>query len=86
MDKRGLESTSTEVAATNAHDGEVALWKDIAKNQENALVLKDRDQIEKYVISIVKNYFRSTKKAKITLDSNLREHGLDSLDLIELVI
>ena len=49
-------------------------------------MLKDRDQIEQYVLSIVKNYFRTTKKAKITLDSNLREHGLDSLDLIELVI
>jgi acyl carrier protein len=25
-------------------------------------------------------------KAKLTLESNLRDHGLDSLDLIELVI
>ena len=49
-------------------------------------MLKDRDEIERYVLNIVKNYFRTTKKAKITLDSNLKDHGLDSLDLIELVI
>ena len=86
VDKLGLESTSTEVAAAGATGGEVSLWKELSKNQETGLALKDRDQIEKYVLSIVRNYFRSTKKAKITLDSNLREHGLDSLDLIELVI
>ncbi len=86
VDKLGLEQTSTEIAAAGATGGEVSLWKEISKNQETGLALKDRDQIEKYVLSIVKNYFRTTKKAKITLDSNLREHGLDSLDLIELVI
>ena len=64
----------------------MSLWKEQAKQQENALVLKDRDQIEKYVLSVCRNYFRTTKKAKLTLESNLKEHGLDSLDLIELVI
>ena len=49
-------------------------------------MLKDNDQIEKYVISIVKNYFRTTKKAKVSLESSFKEHGLDSLDVIELVI
>ena len=49
-------------------------------------MLKDNDQIEKYVLSIVRSYFRTTKKAKVNLESNLRDHGLDSLDLIELVI
>ena len=34
----------------------------------------------------IRDYFRTTKKAKLTLNSNLKDHGLDSLDLIELVI
>jgi acyl carrier protein len=48
--------------------------------------LKDKDEIDKYVISIVRNYFRTTKKAKVALESTFEEHGLDSLDAIELVI
>ena len=85
LDRLGLESQSNELAL-DIKGGEVSLWKDLQKQQETSLVLKDKDQIEKYVISIVRNYFRTTMKAKVTLDSNLREHGLDSLDLIELVI
>lgn len=50
------------------------------------MVLKDRDEIEKYAISIVRNYFRTTKKAKVTLESSFADHGLDSLDAIELII
>ena len=74
------------MAAGAEKSGEVSLWKDISKNQENALVLKEKDEIEKYVLNVVRNYFRTTKKAKLTLDSALVDHGLDSLDAIELVI
>ena len=35
---------------------------------------------------MVKGYFRTTKKASVTLDSKFTDHGLDSLDVIELVI
>lgn len=84
LDRLGLENTSDVAVAGKG--GEVALWQERAKAQENALVLKDNDQISKYVLSIVKNYFRTTKKAKVTLDSEFKEHGLDSLDVIELVI
>ena len=35
---------------------------------------------------MVKSYFRTTKKASLTLDSLFSDHGLDSLDTIELVI
>ena len=76
---------ATEVATTGKA-AEVSLWQEKAHSQEHALVLKDNDQIQKYVLSIVKNYFRTTKKAKVSLDSVLTEHGLDSLDVIELVI
>ena len=85
LERLGLESQSTDIAV-DSKTAQVALWQEKAKSQEHALVLKDNDQIEKYVISIVKNYFRTTKKAKVALESNLRDHGLDSLDIIELVI
>ena len=85
LDRLGLESQSTEVA-TSGKAAEVSLWQEKANSQEHALVLKDNDQIQKYVLSIVKNYFRTTKKAKVTLDSVFTEHGLDSLDVIELII
>ena len=49
-------------------------------------MLKSKDEIEKYVLSVVRNYFRTTKKAKVALESSFEEHGLDSLDVIELVI
>ncbi len=87
LDRLGLEnSTELVVDPKNPNQGTVSLWQDKAKAQENALVLKDNDQIEKYVISIVKNYFRTTKKAKVSLESQFTEHGLDSLDVIELII
>lgn len=85
LDRLGLESHSSEVAL-DAKNAEVSLWQEKAKQQENALVLKDNDQIQKYVLSIVKNYFRTTKKAKVALDTPFKDHGLDSLDIIELVI
>ena len=61
------------------------MWKDkVASN--HALAVKSDDEIKNYVISLVKNYFRTTKKASVTLDSKFADHGLDSLDVIELVI
>jgi len=50
----------------------------------NELVLSDHDRIEKYVLSVVRGYFRTTYKDGVTLNSNLSDHGLDSLDSIEL--
>ena len=50
------------------------------------LVLKSDDEIQNYVLSIIKDYFRTTKKAGLKPDSVLKDHGLDSLDVIELVI
>ena len=44
------------------------------------------DEIEQYVLSLCKGYFRTTKKASLGLDSLLSDHGLDSLDAIELII
>ena len=81
----GLDSGSLVPKEFKTSD-QVSLWKDIKHSQEHALVLKSNDEIEKYVLSVVKNYFRTTKKASVTLESNFSDHGLDSLDAIELVI
>ena len=61
------------------------MWKEHA-DKKNALSLKTNDEIEEYVLSIVRSYFRTTKKASVTLESSFSDHGLDSLDVIELVI
>ena len=54
--------------------------------QDHALVLKTNDEISDYVLSLVRNYFRTTKKASVNLESKFSDHGLDSLDVIELII
>ena len=63
---------------------QVALWQ--TTHTGNALALSSSDEIEQYVLNMCKSYFRTTKKASMTLDSTLVDHGLDSLDVIELVI
>ena len=85
----GLDSNSLAVRADGASDkqaGAVDLWKAQVDSTKNALVLKTDDEIEQYVISITKDYFRTTRKVTVTLDSPFADHGLDSLDVIELVI
>ena len=49
-------------------------------------MLKDSEEVERYVLGLVRNYFRTTRKQAVSLNSELKEHGLDSLDQIELVI
>ena len=73
-------------AAGGKAAGEVELWKAQADSTKNALVLKTDDEIEQYVVSITKDYFRTTRKATVSLDSAFSDHGLDSLDVVELVI
>lgn len=83
----GLDSTQLQTMDDDSKKaGEMALWKDQAEQQKNALVLKSQDEIENYVLSIVRDYFRTTKKASLALDSSFADHGLDSLDAIEFVI
>ena len=53
---------------------------------KNNLVLKKTIDIEEYVLKTVRLYFRTTHKSAISLNSDLKNHGLDSLDLIELAM
>lgn len=49
-----------------------------------ALTLKKEEDIESYVLNLIRNYFRTTNKGGLGLESKLEDHGLDSLDSIEL--
>ena len=83
----GLDSQSIAKREADGIKGsEVSLWKEQVSATKDALVLKTNDEIEDYVLSITRDYFRTTKKASVTLDSLFSDHGLDSLDCIELVI
>ena len=83
----GLDSKQL-TAAHEAGDvaGEVALWKAQVDSTKNALALSTADEIDNYVLSLVRDYFMCTKKASVSLESNFADHGFDSLDVIELVI
>ena len=86
-DKLGFDSQSlAAIEAEGKEQDNVELWREQVSKNESGLVLKTDDEIEGYVLSIVKEYFRTTKKASLTLDSSFADHGLDSLDAIELVI
>ena len=83
----GLDPNALAVQNAQAKNADsLNLWKAQVKHTKNALVLASQDEIEKYVLSIVRDYFRTTKKDAVILDSKFNEHGLDSLDVIEFVI
>ena len=52
----------------------------------NHLVLRTRQSIEEYVFKTIRDYFRTTHGNGLTLNSDLHEHGLDSLDLVEIAM
>jgi acyl carrier protein len=86
LSELGLDSNSIAVRdSAEKKSASLELWKAQVDNNKG-LVLKTNDEIEAYVLSVVKDYFRTTKKASLTLDSAFADHGLDSLDAIEFVI
>ena len=85
----GLDHDALVLRAQEGSDkpsGTVDLWQGQVDATKDALVLKTDDEIERYVVSITKDYFRTTRKATVSLDSEFKNHGLDSLDVVELVI
>ena len=65
---------------------EIQQMKDGVLTTRNHLVLKQSEDVEGYVMQVLKNYFRTTNKSNIKLESNLIDHGLDSLDQIEIAM
>lgn len=90
---RLLPRFSTEVQKSSAKPSSSGLtyYKDGQLVNRTSLTLKKQEDIESYVIKTVQNYFRTTyKQGNIVIDSGvnksstLAEHGLDSLDAIEI--
>ena len=48
--------------------------------------LRDSQQVEDYVLKTIKNYFRTTYKDGLNADSVLKDHGVDSLDAVEIAM
>ena len=85
LQELGLDSNSIAIRnAGKEKTAELQLWKQQA--EQKSLVLANSDEIEQYVLSVVRDYFRTTRKAALSLDSSFADHGLDSLDAIEFVI
>ena len=81
----GFESHALSTHHDDKETDAIEFWRE-HENKENALALKNHDEISNYVLQISKDYFRTTKKASLGLESSYRDHGLDSLDVIELII
>ena len=79
----GKPSDKNSSTATSAIQPWVEVENRLAKLR-GELVLADEGRIENYVLGVVKGYFRTTYKDGLTIDSKLSDHGLDSLDSIEI--
>merc|ERR550514_893932 len=65
-------------------DNALRFYKNGELIKRSFLTLKTSEDIEGYVVNLWRDYHRSTNKAGIGMDSGLADHGLDSLDSIEL--
>lgn len=77
---------SKQVTNERNRDDVITFYKNGQLITRNAIVLKKKEQIEDYVFKMISDYFKTTNKANLHLESSLKDHGLDSLDTIELVM
>ena len=83
LEGRPVDGKNTHGAETRAVQPWVEVENRLAKLR-GELVLSDHGKIENYVLGVFKGYFRTTFRDALTVESELIEHGLDSLDAIEL--
>lgn len=82
-----LEGKSVEKGVKTADTNAVQPWVEIENRlakMRGELALSDHGKIDQYILGVIKGYFRTTYKNGLTLESNLEDHGLDSLDAIEI--
>lgn len=77
---------SKHVVGEKKRDDTITYYKNGQLVTRNAIVLKKTEQIEEYVFKLVGEYFKTTNKGGLTLESKLADHGIDSLDTIELAM
>ena len=63
---------------------DIQFYREGQLQTRSSLILKKEQDIDEYAVNVVRNYFRCLNKANVTQDSNLIDHGLDSLDSIEI--
>jgi hypothetical protein len=82
-----LDAKNIKMSDLKSDSVQVQPWVDIENRLEKLrgeLVLSEQDQIEKYVLSVIKGYFRTTYRDGLSVESKLADHGLDSLDAVEI--
>ena len=77
---------SKNVVTDKKRDDTITFYQNGQLVTRNAIVLQKREQIEEYVFKMLGDYFKTTNKANLNLESNLKDHGIDSLDVIELAM
>ena len=78
--------SNLEEPSYTSSNSTITPWEKSFPKQDTSLILESEKAIEEYVLQIIRDYFRSTNKSNIKIDSWLKDHGLDSLDRIELVM
>lgn len=87
---QAFSADHTEVQVAKA--AKPAVKKDLTHYVEGQLInrsqltLKKHEDIEHYVLKLVRGYFRSTNKSGLNLNSSFADHGLDEFDSIELAM
>ncbi len=85
-ESKEVEAKAAEQPKKEAKKKDVQVYRDGQIVNRTAIVLKKEQDIESYVLSVIRGYFRTTNRAALTQESQLLDHGLDSLDSIELAM
>lgn len=82
-----MHAAATPHNTNPGSDNEVTLYNNLGEIVPRSnIALASHQDIEKYVIGLFKGYFRITNRNLVTVDSTFKDHGLDELDAVELVV
>ncbi len=82
-----LEGRPNEIKSVSSSERAVQPWVEVENRLaklRGELVLSEHGKIEGYVLGVFKGYFRTTFRDALDIESHLIDHGLDSLDAIEI--
>ncbi len=77
------QSDLTKQTQQKSSNDSVTTFRNGELEQRTSLVLRNKENIQDYVMKLIKEHYRTTYTNGLTLDSSLSDHGLDSLDAIE---
>lgn len=82
-----LDGRPGGVNNSNSNERAVQPWVEVENRLatlRGQLVLTEHNKIEEYVLGVIKGYFRTSNRESLNVTSLLSDHGLDSLDSIEI--